>query len=49
MVDFIICSVIGSILNRDSKNMEIEGFDSEPFDVVTFDQNSSIQIYSSYQ
>ena len=32
-----------------SPGMSIEGFDSEPFDVVTFDQNGSIQIYSSYQ
>ncbi len=32
-----------------SPGMAIEGFDSEPFDVVTFDQNGSIEIYSSYQ
>jgi hypothetical protein len=32
-----------------SPGMEVEGFESEPFDVVTFDQNSSIQIYSNYQ
>jgi len=32
-----------------SPGMEIEGFDSEPFDVVTFDQDGTIQIYSSYQ
>ena len=31
-----------------SPGMEIEGFDSEPFDVVTFDKKGSIQIYSSY-
>lgn len=32
-----------------SPGMEIEGFDSEPFDVVTFDQDGTIQIYTSYQ
>ncbi len=31
-----------------SPGMTIEGSDSEPFDVVTFDQNGSIEIYSSY-
>ena len=32
-----------------SPGMEIEGFDSEPFDVVTFDQLGNIEIFSSYQ
>jgi len=32
-----------------SPGMEIEGFDSEPFGVVTFGKDGSIQIYSSYQ
>ena len=31
-----------------SPGMEIEGSDSEPFDVVTFDQDGTILIYSSY-
>ena len=32
-----------------SPGMNLEGFDSEPFDVVTFDQLGNIKIYSSYQ
>ena len=32
-----------------SPGMDIEGFDSEPFDVVTFDQFGKIKIFSSYQ
>ncbi len=32
-----------------SPGMEIEDFDSEPFDVVTFDQLGKIIIFSSYQ
>jgi len=32
-----------------SPGMDIEGFDSEPFDVVTFDQLGNIEIFSSYQ
>ena len=32
-----------------SPGMDIEGFDSEPFDVVTFDQFGNIEIFSSYQ
>ena len=31
-----------------SPGMEIEGFDSEPYDVVTFDKEGQIEIYSSY-
>ena len=31
-----------------SPGMEIEGFDSEDFDVVTFDQEGKIEIYQSY-
>ncbi|MCJ7715882.1 MAG: DUF411 domain-containing protein [Anaerolineales bacterium] len=31
-----------------SPGMDIEGFDSEPFDVVTFDKNGNISIFSSY-
>jgi hypothetical protein len=31
-----------------SPGMEIEGFDSEAFDVVTFDREGKIEIYSSY-
>jgi hypothetical protein len=31
-----------------SPGMEIEGFDSEPFDVVTFDGEGVIMIYTSY-
>ena len=31
-----------------SPGMEIEEFDSEPFDVVTFDIEGNIEIYSSY-
>jgi hypothetical protein len=32
-----------------SPGMDIEGFDSEPFDVVSFDENGSIEIYESYK
>jgi len=32
-----------------SPGMEIEGFDSEPFDVVSFDENGSIEIFESYK
>lgn len=32
-----------------SPGMDIEGFDSEPFDVVTFDQAGTILIFESYQ
>lgn len=31
-----------------SPGMEIEGFDTEPYDVVTFDEEGQIEIYSSY-
>ena len=31
-----------------SPGMEIEGFDSESYDVVTFDGEGRIEIYSSY-
>jgi hypothetical protein len=31
-----------------SPGMEIEGFDTEPYDVVTFDQFGEIKIYASY-
>jgi hypothetical protein len=31
-----------------SPGMEIEGFDDEPFDVVTFDKDGKIEIYVSY-
>jgi hypothetical protein len=31
-----------------SPGMEIEGFGNEAFDVVTFDQNGQIEIFSSY-
>jgi hypothetical protein len=31
-----------------SPGMEIEGFDDEPFDVVTFDQEGKIEVYASY-
>ena len=32
-----------------SPGMEIEEFDSEPFDVVSFDENGSIEIFESYK
>ena len=32
-----------------SPGMDIDGFDSEPFDVVSFDENGSIEIYESYK
>ena len=32
-----------------SPGMEIEGFDSEPFDVVSFDKDGNISIFSSYK
>jgi hypothetical protein len=32
-----------------SPGMAIEGFDSEPFDVVTFDQSGLIEIFESYK
>jgi hypothetical protein len=32
-----------------SPGMEIEGFDAEPFDVVSFDENGLIEIFASYQ
>ncbi len=32
-----------------SPGMDIEGFDSEPFDVVSFDENGSIEIFESYK
>jgi hypothetical protein len=32
-----------------SPGMEIEGFDSEPFDVVSFDENGRIEIFESYK
>lgn len=31
-----------------SPGMEIEGFDTEPYDVVTFDEEGQIEIYTSY-
>ena len=31
-----------------SPGMEIDGFDTEPYDVVTFDQTGEIKIYASY-
>jgi hypothetical protein len=31
-----------------SPGMEIEGFDDEPFDVVTFDEQGKIEVYASY-
>ena len=31
-----------------SPGMEIEGFDDEAFDVVSFDQEGNIEIYASY-
>jgi hypothetical protein len=31
-----------------SPGMEIDGFDTEPYDVVTFDQSGEIKIYASY-
>jgi hypothetical protein len=31
-----------------SPGMDIEGFDSESYDVVTFDREGNIEIYSSY-
>lgn len=31
-----------------SPGMEIEGFETQPFDVVTFDKDGAIEIYSSY-
>ena len=31
-----------------SPGMEIEGFDTEPYDVVTFDQLGKVKIYASY-
>lgn len=31
-----------------SPGMDIEGFDSEAYDVVTFDREGNIEIYSSY-
>ena len=31
-----------------SPGMEIDGFDSEPFDVVKLDNEGNIEIYSSY-
>jgi hypothetical protein len=31
-----------------SPGMEVEGFETEAFDVVTFDQEGTIEIYSSY-
>lgn len=32
-----------------SPGMDIGGFDSETFDVVSFDENGSIEIYASYE
>ncbi len=32
-----------------SPGMDIDGFDSEPFDVVSFDENGLIEIYESYK
>jgi len=31
-----------------SPGMEIDGFDTEPYNVVTFDQTGEIKIYASY-
>jgi hypothetical protein len=31
-----------------SPGMEIEGFDDEAYDVVSFDQEGNVEIYSSY-
>lgn len=31
-----------------SPGMEVEGFDTEPFDVVSFDKNGLIEIFASY-
>ena len=31
-----------------SPGMEIEGFETEPYDVVTFDGEGGIEIYASY-
>lgn len=31
-----------------SPGMEIDGFESEPFDVVTFDEYGNIEIYAFY-
>jgi hypothetical protein len=31
-----------------SPGMEIEGFETEPYDVVSFDDQGVIEIYSSY-
>ncbi|MEJ2412677.1 MAG: DUF411 domain-containing protein [Anaerolineales bacterium] len=31
-----------------SPGMEIEGFETQPFDVVTFDKDGVIEIFSSY-
>ena len=31
-----------------SPGMEIEGFDNEPFDVVSFDENGLIEVFASY-
>ena len=31
-----------------SPGMEIEGFDTEPFNVVSFDENGLIEIFASY-
>lgn len=31
-----------------SPGMEIDGFDTEPYDVMTFDGDGNIEIYSSY-
>jgi hypothetical protein len=31
-----------------SPGMEIEGFDAEPFEVVTFDHTGEIDLYASY-
>ena len=32
-----------------SPGMDIDGFDSEPFNVVSFDENGSIEIFESYK
>lgn len=32
-----------------SPGMEIEEFDSQPFDVISFDENGSIEIFESYK
>jgi hypothetical protein len=31
-----------------SPGMEISGFDTEPYDVVTFDASGDIEVYASY-